>query len=79
MHEADQHCIGQALERFRDRRSNAWRNDNTGIEYGMTPIRSYEANGHYGRDFITEATVIDRVGEVGHLVPDAGRSMAERG
>jgi surface antigen len=52
MDEADQHCVGQALEYAGDRQPVRWRDPDSG-EYVVTPQRSWRDDGRYCREYTT--------------------------
>ncbi len=54
MDEADQQCTGQVLEQAPDNQTVRWTDDNQQGEYRVTPERTYESDGRYCRDYITE-------------------------
>jgi surface antigen len=54
MDKADHHCTGQALEQARDRQTVRWPDKDNHGEYLVTPQRTYQADGRYCRDYITE-------------------------
>lgn len=57
MDEKDAGCTSQALEHARDGESIKWRNPDNGIDYKMTPVKSYQKNDLECRRFISEATL----------------------
>ena len=57
MDEADQACTGQVLERAADRQSIAWNNPDTGVRYQVTPTDTYQRDGRYCREYVTNATI----------------------
>jgi surface antigen len=54
MDEADQHCTGQTLEQAPDHHTVHWADGAHKGEYRVTPERTYQADGRYCRDYITE-------------------------
>lgn len=54
MDEADQSCTGQVLEQAPDSHTVHWVDEANRGEYRVTPERTYEADGRYCRDYITE-------------------------
>lgn len=60
MDEADRYCAGQTLERAPDRHAVTWRNPDSGIQYQVTPIRTFETLGRYCREYTTEAAIGSR-------------------
>jgi surface antigen len=55
MDEADQACVGQVLEHGTDRQVVAWRND--GAAYQVAPIRTFQRNSGYCREYQTRAEI----------------------
>ncbi|MDX1485100.1 MAG: RT0821/Lpp0805 family surface protein [Alphaproteobacteria bacterium] len=56
--EADETCMGQALEHAPTDRPVRWRNSSNGGEYEMIPQRTYQrGDGRYCRDYTARATV----------------------
>lgn len=51
MDESDRGCIGHALELSRDNRPVYWENPNSGLNYTVTPISSFTANGLKCRNY----------------------------
>jgi surface antigen len=60
MDEVDQNCVGRVLEHAPDRRRIQWASD-SGHEYDVTPLRTFQTNGMYCREYQTAATVGGRV------------------
>lgn len=60
MDEADRACFGHALELAGDNKRVVWTNENTGVNYQLTPLAGYQENGISCRDFTTKATFKDR-------------------
>lgn len=54
MDKADQHCTGQVLEQARDKQTVRWSDKDSSGQYKVTPLRTYQADGKYCRDFVTE-------------------------
>ena len=54
MDNADQHCTGQVLEQATDHQTIRWSDEAHKGEYRVTPERTYESDGRYCRDYITE-------------------------
>jgi len=54
MDKQDQHCTGQVLEQAADRQTIRWADEAQKGEYRVTPERTYESDGRYCRDYITE-------------------------
>ena len=48
---ADQACFGHALELAQDRQRVGWRSPNGGIDYAVTPLRTYRRDGRQCRDY----------------------------
>jgi surface antigen len=59
MDQADQACVGQALEYGRTDQAVAWR-DPDGDYYQVTPTRTFERQGIHCRDYVTQATIDGR-------------------
>lgn len=57
MDRRDEQCTGQVLERAGDRKTVSWRNDETGQNYQVTPLRTYSQDGVYCREYVTRAAV----------------------
>ena len=53
MDEADQQCVGQALERASDGQAIHWRNTDSGLGYEVTPLRTFQQDGRYCREYQT--------------------------
>lgn len=60
MDERDRYCTGQVLEQAPDQQVVAWHNPETRSEYRITPLASYERQGRYCREYVTDATVEGR-------------------
>lgn len=60
MDEHDRYCTGQVLEQTPDRQVVAWHNPETRSEYRVTPVASYESQGRYCREYVTDAPVEGR-------------------
>jgi surface antigen len=56
MDDVDQNCVGRALEYAPDRQRIKWTND-AGYEYGLVPLRTFQNNGLYCREYQAVATV----------------------
>lgn len=54
MDQSDQHCAGQVLEQAPDRHTVRWADEAQQGEYRLTPERTYQADGRYCRDYISE-------------------------
>ncbi len=54
MDKADHHCTGQVLEQARDLQTVRWNDKDKRGEYSVTPQRTYQADGRYCRDYVTE-------------------------
>lgn len=52
MDEADRGCIGHALELAADRRAVTWSNPDSGLNYKVTPIRGFDADGRKCREYM---------------------------
>lgn len=55
MDQADQQCTGQVLERAPDGQMVRWRNPNNGVQYDVTPTQTYQEDGRYCREYVTQA------------------------
>jgi surface antigen len=55
MDQADQQCTGQVLERARDGETIIWHNDEAGVEFRVTPMRTFQRDGLYCRAYVTVA------------------------
>lgn len=53
----DRGCIGHALELGRDRKTIHWTNPNNHLDYEVTPLRGFSANGQKCREY--ELAIID--------------------
>jgi surface antigen len=61
MDRGDQARTTHALDKSSDGESTAWRNDETGTRYSVTPTRTYQGNsGGWCRDFTTVAQIDGR-------------------
>lgn len=49
--EADRGCIGHALELAPDHRPVRWANEDNGLNYTVTPLSGFSANGHKCREY----------------------------
>lgn len=54
--ERDRACMGHALELAGDKKTVAWKNPATGVNYRLTPVKGYERSGVPCRDFVTRVT-----------------------
>lgn len=54
MDKADHQCSGQVLEQARDQQPVRWTNEQNNTQYQMTPVRTYQVDGRYCRDYVTE-------------------------
>lgn len=57
MDRVDYACAGQVLEYATDNRTIVWNNPQTGGRYQMTPIRAYQDEGRYCREYTSTASV----------------------
>ncbi len=57
MDRLDYACAGQVMEYAPDNRTIVWNNPQTGGRYQMTPIRAYQADGRYCREYSSTASV----------------------
>jgi len=57
MDRVDYACAGQVLEYATDNRTILWNNPETGGRYQMTPIRAYQDDGRYCREYTTTASL----------------------
>ncbi|MBI2306618.1 MAG: glycine zipper 2TM domain-containing protein [Rhodocyclales bacterium] len=48
---ADQACFGHALELAKDRQRVGWRSPESGVDYAVTPLRTYQRDGRQCRDY----------------------------
>lgn len=55
MDRADHACTGQVLERAADHETVHWRNPDTGVEYRVTPERTFEQQDRFCRSYTTVA------------------------
>ena len=60
MDEADRYCTGQVLERANERQTVAWTNPDTRTHYQVTPVKTYESQGRYCREYVTYSEVDGR-------------------
>ena len=51
MDDTDRACIGHSLELAEDRKTVSWSNPDSGLNYQLTPIRGFEANGLKCREY----------------------------
>lgn len=56
MDNRDVQCTGQALERVGDRQTVAWKNSGNGQEYQVTPLRTYNQDGLYCREYVARTS-----------------------
>lgn len=61
MDRADLARSNQVLEKQPTGVSSSWVNPDTGNQYNMTPVRTYEKNNTYCREFITEALINNEI------------------
>lgn len=54
MDEADRGCIGHALELAADRRAVTWSNPDSGLNYKVTPLRGFNADGRKCREYMLD-------------------------
>jgi surface antigen len=57
MDRVDYACAGQVLEYATDNRTIVWNNPESGGRYQMTPIRAYQDEGRYCREYRSTASV----------------------
>ena len=57
MDAADERCASEALEYSPDRRPVAWVNPNNDTRYQVTPVKTFNENGRYCREYITKAVI----------------------
>jgi len=57
MDQTNQQCTGQILERAPDRQAVTSRNPDTGVQYRVTPTKTFRQQAHYCREYIAEATI----------------------
>jgi surface antigen len=69
MDEVDQNCVGRILEYAPDRRRVKWESER-GEDYAVMPLRTYQTDGMYCREYQTAATV---GGQVQHVYGTACR------
>lgn len=63
MDEVDQNCVGRILEHAPDRRRINWAGQR-GEDYAVVPLRTYQTDGMYCREYQTAATVGGKVQHV---------------
>jgi surface antigen len=63
MDEVDQNCVGRILEHAPDRQRIKWENGR-GEDYAVVPLRTYQDNGTYCREYQTAATIGGKVQHV---------------
>ena len=63
MDEIDQNCVGRILEHAPDRRRVNW-SSGRGEDYAVVPLRTYQNDGMYCREYQTAATIGGRVQHV---------------
>lgn len=63
MDEVDQNCVGRILEHAPDRQQIHWGNGR-GEDYAVVPLRTYQTDGMYCREYQTAATIGGRVQHV---------------
>jgi surface antigen len=69
MDEVDQNCVGRILEHAPDRQRIRWEGER-GADYAVVPLRTYQTDGMYCREYQTQATV---GGQVQHVYGTACR------
>jgi surface antigen len=58
MEPEDQGCVGQALEHAPDNQPVVWQNPNSGAQYQVTPVSTYQVQpGVYCRDYTSQAVI----------------------
>ncbi|MEJ2343959.1 MAG: RT0821/Lpp0805 family surface protein [Gammaproteobacteria bacterium] len=57
MDAGDRACVGQALEYSAPNQPVAWRNPDSGVDYRITPRRTYRSDGRYCREFTRQALI----------------------
>ena len=57
MDERDRACVGQALEYAEDQESIRWQNPDTGVNYRVTPTRTFSSGNAYCREYVRTAIV----------------------
>lgn len=55
MDDTDRQCTGQVLERAPDHLTVRWRNPQNGLEFEVTPTRTFEDGARYCRDYVTRS------------------------
>ena len=62
MNQADQNCVGQALEHAETGQSIKWDDPGSSTQYQVTPTKTWQASsGRYCREYQTTATINGRV------------------
>lgn len=61
MDKSDQKCTGQVLEQASDRQTVRWADATQKGEYRVTPLRTYQSDGRFCRDFVTEHKGLDGI------------------
>lgn len=61
--EADRACFGHALELARDNKRVVWSNEETGVNYQLTPLAGFKQNGKNCRAFVTKTTFKNKSNE----------------
>ncbi len=62
MDEIDQNCVGRVLEHAPDRQRIQW--TGAGYDYDVVPLRTFQSNGMYCREYQTKAAVGGKVQQV---------------
>lgn len=62
MDDVDQNCVGRILEHAPDRRQIRWASERG--DYAVVPLRTYQADGAYCREYQTAATIGGRLQHV---------------
>lgn len=57
MDEQDRACVGQTLEYAGDRETIKWQNPDSGIQYEVTPTKTFRADQNYCREYTRTATI----------------------
>ena len=60
MDDVDQNCVGRILEHAPDRRQIRWENER-GEDYAVVPLRTFQTDGMYCREYQTAATIGGKV------------------
>ncbi|HSS64431.1 MAG TPA: RT0821/Lpp0805 family surface protein [Gammaproteobacteria bacterium] len=60
MDQIDQTCTGQVLERAQTHQTVTWRNPDSRATYNVTPTSTFESDGRYCREYVTEALINGR-------------------